>query len=630
MADCRHVSRRADSGKFSGNLFCRLFSVGEMVAVCFGKREQTNESKTEGIISKMYNNMKIQTLLGAVLMAGCLASCSVEEQEIPASEQYAREYYKTFGVNGPSEGFNVVEQKSVHVNSTKPAHVQIFALQSGEYRLAADYQNVTNQTITFDGVKGDNSPFLVRCDGAMLSAENGGTVNYKGQGNSNSMLRSSAINPSQSSIVSLNTNYTTITCASGDETFKDLSEGNGQNNPGKFTIPDLQYVPVKANSSFTIYPAYWNSKKKHTVGIYFYDENGINTIPLYTDHDGDELQFKPENGTEYVTTVKDAEDCFDLGDAGKAKYTSGFSFQAKGYTLKSDRTVVAGLYVQIGEKYYFSDKDLNDGSVAYFAYKTINATSGSNGYTYYMFDDPSDEGGAGDRDFNDLVLYIGQELTPTSLESMGWTVACEDLGGTYDFDFNDIVFQVYYVSGNDWISIIPLAAGGTLPAYLQIMYDTKWYDISQEWHAHFGAKSDTYNSGQMINTCYGGADYERKIYPIKTKIDGTTFSMDPYATTSGRVGYLRVRVQRDKEWTSINVPGQNEDPQVLILPLEWRWPKELVRINSIYTKFGVWGENYSGGSENKWVNKISDEGSLTEDKFYKHVTSRGKAYEPTF
>ncbi len=577
----------------------------------------------------MYNNMKIQTLLGAALMAGCLASCSVEEQEIPASEQYAREYYKTFGTNGPTEGFNVVEQKSVHVNSTKPAHVQIFALQSGEYRLAADYQNVTNQTITFDGVKGDNSPFLVRCDGAMLSAENGGTVNYKGQGNSNSMLRSSAINPSQSSIVTLSNSYTTITCSSGDKTFDLLSTNNGKDVSQSVTVPNLQYLPVNADKAFTIFPAYWNSKNTHTVGIYFYDECGINTIPLYTDHDGDELQFKPETGSEYVTTVKGAEDCFDLGNAGKAKYADGFSFQAKGYTVKATHDVVAGLYVQIGNKYYFSDKDLNDDGVAYFAYRTVKASDGKSGYTYYMFDDPSDNGGAGDRDFNDLVIYIGEEITPVSLESMGWTVACEDLGGTYDFDFNDIVFQVYHVSGNDWISIVPLAAGGTLPAYLQIQRNGNWYDISKEWHAHFGESASSYNSGQMINTCYGGADYEYNVWPIKVEVSNANFSMAAYTTELDNAGKFRLRVQRDSVWYSVNEPGEKENPQILVLPLEWRWPKELVRINSIYSTFGEWGTGYSGGGTNNWVNNISNEENLTKDKFYKHVKSREKAYEPS-
>ena len=89
--------------------------------------------------------MKLKTFLCLTLMAGAMASCSVEEQEIPASEQYAREFYKTFGTKWSSEGFNVVEQKSVHVSSTKPTHVLIYEVQAGEYRLAADYDDVTDK-----------------------------------------------------------------------------------------------------------------------------------------------------------------------------------------------------------------------------------------------------------------------------------------------------------------------------------------------------------------------------------------------------------------------------------------------------------------------------------------------------
>ncbi len=567
--------------------------------------------------------MKIQTLLGAALMAGCLASCSVEEQEIPASELYAREFYKTFGVNGSDEGFNVVEQKSVRVCSSKPSSVKIFELQGGEYRLAANYENVTDRTILFDGVKGDDTPYIVSIDGAKFYAKNGGTVTYNGQ--SGTVLNSNAVPDEYSSVVTKSDNYMTITCETNDKTFKTFSEGNGQDKTEVFTeIKQSSYITAAEGSSFTLFPAYWNSSKKHTVGIYFYNEKGLHHIPFYTDHGGDELQFQV-NGN--YTTVTGADDCFDFGEAGKATYTEGFSFNSKGYTFKASESVLAGIYVQIGENIYYSDAEMNGGK-CYFAYKT-QGTSGK-GYSFYCFDDPSDDGGEGDKDYNDVVIYIGQTLTPTSLESLGWTVACEDLGGTFDFDFNDIVFQVYYVSGNNWISIIPLAAGGTLPAYLQMQRNGNWYDISKEWHSHFGAKQDTYNSSQMINTCFNGADYERKIWPIRVTLSSNSFSMENYTTQLDNAGKFRLRVQHDnKEWESVNQPGKGEKPQILVLPLEWRWPKELVRINSIYPTFGEWGDGYSQGKTNNWVNNIQNADNLTEDRFYKHVVSRGQSYQPS-
>ena len=566
----------------------------------------------------MYKSMKIQTLLGAALMAGSLASCSVEEQEIPASEQYARQFYKTFGVNGSTEGFNVVEQKSVHVKSSKPTHVKIYELQAGEYRLAADYENVTDQTITFDGVKKDTTPFLVSCDDNMFCAQNGGTVTYTPQ--SGSLLKSSAIPSEYSSIVKQNTNYTTITCNSNDETFKTLAENDGKDNHSTFTVATNHYVPVTKGSSFTVYPAYWNSKKKHTVGIYYTDGSSIKTIAVYSDKDGDELQFKV-NDT-YTPTVKDAEDCWNYGEAGKVTYSDHFSFQAKGYTVTADKDVAAGIYVEVGGKKYYSNAVMN-GGVSYFAYKTLQ--EGGEGYTYLMFDDPSDNGGEGDRDFNDFVMYIGQTLAATSQGTIGWTVACEDLGGTFDYDFNDVVFQVYYVSGQDWIRIVPVAAGGTLPAYLYYTRNKKEYPISLEWHKHFGSTTDTYTSSDMINTCYGGKDYERSIYPIYVTTGNKNFSMTEYTEEFDNAGKFTLKVQRaDGQVESINAPGTAKEPQVLVLPLDWRWPKELVRINSIYPSFGQWGDGYSTG---QWVGTIQNADQLTEEGFYSHVTGR-KSYEP--
>ncbi len=575
--------------------------------------------------------LNYKLLLGIALLGGGLASCSVDEN-VPSSaeENYTREFIKQFGLNISNEGMNVVEQKSVHVKCSKPSYVQISELQGGEYRLAANYDNVTDQTITFDGVKGDNSPYIVSCDGAKFYAENGGTVTYNAQGATTraaakAPLKSSAIPNEYSSVVTRSDNYTTITCELDDKTFKTLSEGNGMDKTEIFTVlSESNYIAAAEGSSFTFYPAYWNSPKKHTVGVYFYNKDGMHRIPFWSDKEGDDLQFKV-NGN-WTTTVEGATNCFDYGDAGKVTWAAGFTFNSKGYTFTAYESIIAGLYVQIGNKIYYSDKALNDGK-NYFAYRTLG--NNSKAYSFLCFDDPSDDGGEGDKDFNDLVVYLPQKVTPISLQSLGWTVACEDLGGTFDFDFNDVVFQVYHVSGNKWISVVPLAAGGTLPAKLQINRNDQWWDVSKEWHSHFGATEDTYNSGEMINTCFNGANYERTVWPIKVNLSNSNFSMAAYATGLDNAGRFRLMVKHNgKTWESVNLPGKDERPQILVLPVDWRWPKELKRINTIYPTFGDWGDGYSQGKTNNWVNNIQNSEDLTEDNFYKNLVSRGTAYEP--
>ena len=568
-----------------------------------------------------------KALLALALLTGGLASCSVEEQEIPASEQYAREFYKTFGTKWSSEGFNVVEQKTVHVSSTKPTHVLIYEVQAGEYRLAADYDDVTDKTITFDGMKGDNTPFLVTCDNAAFYVENGGTVTFNPQGvssKSNSPLRTSVV-PAEAENISLSNEYTEITCDKGDETFKQLSTNNGQAHE-IFTVSYKQFLNVKNRANFTMYPVYWNSPKKHTVGFYYYDSSYTkHEVPVYTDKGGDELQFKV--GGEYTTTLENAEDCWNYGDKGNVTYTDEFQFRAKGYTVTATQDAGVGIYVEVDGKKYYSNSDENGGD-SYFAYKHIGQSS--SGYTYFMFDDPDDNGGIGDRDFNDLVIYCPQTMTPTSTETVGWTVACEDLGGTFDYDFNDIVFQVYHVSGQKWLSIVPVAAGGTLPAYLYFTRNNKDWPISKEWHQHFGETDNTYSSSTMINTCYGGADYERTVQPIQIELGSGNFTMITYTNEFDDAGRFLVKVKRaDGEIESINAPGQAKEPQVLVLPVDWRWPKELVRINTIYPTFGTWGEGYVDGATNNWVNNIQNADNLTEKNFYLHVKARDPYTPPT-
>ena len=64
--------------------------------------------------------MNLKTLLGLTLVAGAMASCSLEEQEIPAEELYTREFYKNFGVFDKNHDWSVVEQKSITVSCAAP------------------------------------------------------------------------------------------------------------------------------------------------------------------------------------------------------------------------------------------------------------------------------------------------------------------------------------------------------------------------------------------------------------------------------------------------------------------------------------------------------------------------------
>ncbi len=561
--------------------------------------------------------MKIKTILGIALAAGSLASCSVEDNDTVADnvkENYTREFIKQFGTINPNQDWSVVEQKSITVNLPKASHVQVFEKQGDEFRLAADYEGVTKQTITFDGMEGDNTPFLVYIDSdAAYAVENGGTLTV---GSATSGPKRATKIPSDCKWITRG-NKTIITLSSTESVMKILAENNGKDNSGYLDkIPAGNRGLVQNTDPISFYPLYWNSKNKHVAGIYYNDEttNQLVHIPVYADKadtykddaDKEDLCFYTTNNTlkDYPAET-DAEDCWKFTHTynyalitrkWNVSYEENFKFYSRPYTITPTKSLAAGIYVEVNGHKYYSDPNLNDGK-NFFAIRPVTEGNGSDKtYTYLCFDDPDDNDytAEGDHDFNDLVLYTPRQMTPVTRNETEWTIACEDLGGTFDYDFNDLVFRVTHVAGNDYARIYPVAAGGTLPAYLY--YNDK--PISEEWHSHFGHSG--YESNVMINT--GKGSEEHGVKTILVKDLPTDWSITAFSKTDGG---LNIKVKRaDNTWTTVTGPEKGAAPQMLILPYDWQWPTELTRITTAYPDFGTWGENYQSSS---WVNnKVSD------------------------
>ena len=565
--------------------------------------------------------MKIKTIFGLTLAAVSLASCSVEEQEDSAAkvkEDYTREFVKEFGSFNPNQDWNAMEQKSVTVNTSSPTDVLIYEKQGEEYKLAADYKGVSgSKTITFDGMEGDDTPFIVSLDGNMVPASNGETVEYNGKQVAGAK-RSSQI-PDDTSWITRSSVATQITLNKKDKVFANLvTDGKDHVDGDDGAIVDElgSYVDVlTAGQGKTFYPMYWNSPNVHEVGLYYYDSNSSDRIlvPMFKDHEAGDILYCPgkNNTDEFYPNEANQEESTHFSNTetkgGKHEWTSGsfenYTFKSYGYTVKPTKSIICGVYVKMENgNVYYSDSKLNGGK-NYFANRTV--TNG-NTYTYLCFDDPSDNGGEGDKDYNDLIFYTPSKLTPVVRKDISCLVACEDLGGTFDYDFNDIVFRVYHVAGNDYLTIVPVAAGGTLKATL--LYNGK--EVSDEWHSHFG---DGHEYTDMINT---GRITENKIYPIRLNGVPTDFSMTEFtADPNADNGKFSIRVERaDGTKVTVTGPSKGEAPQMLVLPFDWKWPTELTNILTTYPDFGEWGANYTNSD---WVKTIKDDTyiNMGEDVF---------------
>jgi hypothetical protein len=537
--------------------------------------------------------MKLKTILGVAIAAGTLVSCSVDDADnaqVSAQESYTRNFIKTFGTISPNQDWNMVEQKSITVNTGSPTDVLIYEKQGNEYRLAANYTAVSGtKTITFDGVENDDTPFIVSLDGNMMLAKNGETVNYKRQ-NGSKRLRSSAMNCNW---IVRNGNAVTINLHPDDRVNYDLIEqGEGVDNykcgivtrcaanPFMLTLPQ--------GSIFTVYPMHHGynhgTKNNYEVGIFYYDAESGQTIkaPFYKTEDGNE----------------------DFTEVSGRKGNYGGTFTTHGYDIKPEKGIQAGFYVKVGDKYYYSDASKSPDGAACFAYRFVG--TGNDTKTYICFDDPT---GGQDNDFNDFILYFEMESTPVSPKSVSWLVACEDLSNTFDYDFNDVIFRVYHVSGNDFLTVEPVAAGGTLETYLYYG-DTQ---VSEEWHKHFG---DGYDTSKMINT---GQITEKNVWRITLKNIPTDFSMKSFSTDASSF-----KIYVPSRNFSVVGPQAGKAPQMLILPYNWNWPKELTSISKTYPLFGEWGTNYTNSgwvnykTEGNYVNMTADD--LITTKANKEVT----------
>lgn len=527
--------------------------------------------------------MSFKTILGLAITAGALASCSVEDAEnaqVPASETYTRNFIKMFGTINPNQDWNVVTQKSITVNTDSPVDVLVYEKQDNEYRLAADYKAVSGKkTITFDGLEGDDTPFIVSIDGKQMFAKNGETVDYTGTSASRS--KRALASASSSHKVQRMSTATTITALNNDKTlYRILQDGTDRSDA--FDYDDeasLEFSSVDANS-FTIYPIYHGSEKSYEFGFYFTNNGTIERVPVYT-------------------TGKYADDFTEIEGATSK---GGGSLSSYAYVMENTLGYTFGAYVKSGDKYYYSaNPELSDNKKCQFALKSDSGMKGEE-HIYILFDDPEEFGvNSGDFDLNDLVMMYTLETHQVVVNTpVSWLVACEDLGGTFDYDFNDVVFRVSHVSGQNTLTITPLAAGGTLEAYL--FYGDK--QVSEEWHQHFG---NGYSASVMINTGQNKVD---KVWPITLTGVPANFSMTSFSSTDG--GFKVYVPSRDY---SVTGPQKGEAPQMLVLPSGWSWPTECIGINEAYPNFGEWGSNYTDPT---WVN------TKTDGKYMNVEVSAGK------
>ena len=247
----------------------------------------------------------------------------------------------------------------------------------------------------------------------------------------------------------------------------------------------------------------------------------------------------------------------------------------------------ANLY---GKWYYGWNSALRKTMINYLGEnKSRAAVFSANGKTFIGFEDLVDQ------DFNDVVFEVNGGVTlfedSIQLDKNVYTMAFEDqrLG---DYDMNDVVIKAQRIDLTH-VKFSLEATGADFDLYLRNI-DGQKLDTVTEVHDIFakyshidqqGSANDT-GEHRFINTVMDWPHYAAVQEVIEVPAD-FTFSEDKY---------LPYIYNKTKGY-DVHIARRGEDPHAIIIPVDWRYPREYICVGGIekkikvaYPQFNNWGE----------------------------------------
>lgn len=481
--------------------------------------------------------MKMRFPLFAIAAASVFAvSCTADKdlynenyKNEVVEATYEDQFMKMVGSIGAQQDFNMATNYTITVDPGMSTSIKVFAPSTeGVSELVADCQGLTGkQTISFTGVKNTKSVYVVDAFGNVEVVDpNNGSVSFK-----------------STRVISDPDSKVEITPTNWEKSF---------NFTNSFKITAEVFSLVSKTAKFPIYFTNGGTSNKHDFtdwGIYYWDANGNKHV--------ESVYKNMKNGGDNVF------DGVDL-DFSACKL-DGIKF---------------GLFVEVDNDIYFDYQtgtvtNKNGKKVREVKYSVVK--SGDSNYIvvgFDFFDNGSDN-------YDDVRFVIGN-VDVLSGDEFKWALACEDMGTTGDFDFNDVVFTVSHVEGQKEMTVMALAAGGTLDS--EVYYDKNGDDnltederieeIHKMLQVDPGKITNTYNSKEATSLLYKipvGENFflnsELKNFCVKTT--------DPYG----------------KGERVMKLPKPGKTPRVICVPSSWAWPKEKVNIIDAYPAFKEWSQN---------------------------------------
>lgn len=335
------------------------------------------------------------------------------------------------------------------------------------------------------------------------------------------------------------------------------------------------YAVTTGISPILISPIYKNDGGYHeveTAELYYYYFQGektvdeIKALPKYKALDISEYLLDDDELKKHHTYT-----LAYFGDGATPTETGSYDFP-KGYKIGFMLKMNFETEVKQGELYFDGRLNENINKHGHFKSSRLGATDPRMCWlsiNEMMF--MGVEAGT-DRDFNDIVFEIeGVEPIDIPIPPVynNYVFCYEDLN-LGDYDLNDVVLKGERLDATH-VKWSVLATGAHDELYIKGINGTV-INKDKEIHTYFGIKQS-----EFANV------YSRNEYPIVTETVqvSSTFSFKHNAPV----------VENRTRGYDIEIATEGEDPHAIMIPYDFLWPIEKIRINTAYLRFNEWGSN---------------------------------------
>lgn len=196
-----------------------------------------------------------------------------------------------------------------------------------------------------------------------------------------------------------------------------------------------------------------------------------------------------------------------------------------------------------------------------------------------------------------FAIWSDTEVVPDP-EYITWMFACEDLGSDFDYDFNDVVWEVRHEVGTSKLEARILAAGGTLPFALQYNGES----VKTKEQAFGTGCNGTVMIKPTPTEWFTVSESVADDWSVTT--NASEFSVLVSQEDGSVVSEIKYAYSKDDE----DATNNNKTPQVIIVPYDWRWPKETHKISLAYPGFTTWAADATWA---QWSANIDEEHVVT-------------------